>query len=614
VIVVKHLEEKLQWVPDRPGVYLMRDDGGEVIYVGKASSLKARLRSYFGSLANQGAKVQSMVSHIRDFEYIVTDTEIEALILEYNLIKKHRPRYNVMFRDDKSYPYLKVSLNADWPGMSVTRIMSKDGARYFGPYTRVGALNDTVRLLRRIFPIRTCKESVFARGGRACLNAHIKRCMGPCTGEVKHDEYMEAVKEVILFMEGRQDDVLRRLKRRMEEASSNLHFERAAELRDQVRAVEAVLEKQKIVSPDGGDQDVIALARGASETCVQVFFIRQGKLVGRDHFFLDRNDHVSRGEVMAAFLKQYYGRAAEIPPEIIISESIEDRETIVGWLSEMRGKKVRIHIPKRGRKLQLVKMAAENALMELREYEEDLHKKKMSAEKSLLELQEHLGLGRLPLRIECYDISNISGANAVGSMVVFEKGVPKKSQYRRFKIRTVSGPDDYASLQEVLKRRFKPAGSSQKGEEGAGDFANLPDLIVIDGGKGQLSAAREVMREMGVEQIPAYGLAKRQEELFAAGEPVPIKLPRGSQSLMLLQRIRDEAHRFAVTYHRHLRSAEAKKSILDDIPGVGPKKKRALLRRFGSVEGIRQASVDEIREVKGINRELAEKICWYLEG
>lgn len=615
-----NLEEKLQRVPAKPGVYLMRNAAGDVIYVGKAASLKSRVRSYFRSPKSQTPKTQSLVKHIEDFEYIVTDTEVEALILEFNLIKKYDPKYNVMFRDDKSYPYLKVTLNEKFPRLEITRNMRKDGARYFGPYTSVGALNETVRLLRRLFPLRTCRNSAFEQRKRACLNAHIKRCYAPCVDKINPEKYGEIVREVILFMEGKQEDLLARLQARMEEAASQLDFEKAAKLRDQIEAVEAVLEKQKIDSAGDEDQDVIAMARGTNQVCIEIFYVRKGKLMGREHFFLERTDDLSREEVMSAFLKQHYNRAAEIPPVILLGDDADDRELIQEWLSQIRDRKVTLHVPKRGEKLRLVEMVAANALVELQEYEEDLRRKSMKAEEALLELQKYLHLDKLPLRIECYDISNISGTDAVGSMVVFENGEPKPGDYRRFKLKSVTGPDDYASLQEVLSRRFKNFNKNQAGDGeasgagGAGDssFGKVPELVIIDGGKGQLSAAREVMTELGAGEIPTFGLAEKQEELFVSGRQEPIILPRNSQSLFLLQRLRNEAHRFAISYHRGLRGKKVQESILDQVPGIGPKRKRALLKEFGSVKGVRKASLEELCQVEGMTRSAAEKLQEYL--
>lgn len=607
-----NLEEKLQRLPDKPGVYLMHDAAGEVIYVGKASSLKNRVRSYFRSQRNQSPKTQSLVKKIEDFEYIVTDTEVEALILEYNLIKKYDPRYNVMFRDDKSYPYLKITLNEDFPRIEITRNMRKDGARYFGPYTSVGALNETVRLLRKLFPLRTCRQGDFQQRKRACLNAHIKRCYAPCVGQISREKYGEIVREVVLFMEGKQEDLLDRLHERMEKCAEALDFEKAAGIRDQIQAVEGVLEKQKIVSVNGENQDVIAMARGVNEVCFQVFYVRRGKIMGREHFFMERTDDLSREEVMSAFLKQYYNRAAEIPPVVLLADEAEDGEVIREWLTRIRGRKVLLHVPRRGEKLKLVEMVAANALVELREHEEDRRKKAMTVEEALLELQEHLDLEGLPLRIECYDISNISGTDSVGSMVVFENGSPKPGDYRRFKINTVTGPDDYASMQEVLRRRFKNRDITGDPGKVKDSFCKIPDLIIVDGGKGQLSAAREVMIQMGVGDIPTFGLAKQQEELFGEGSQEPIILPRNSQGLYMLQRIRDEAHRFAVSYHRGLRDKKIHASILDEIPGIGPKRKGALLREFGSVDGIRRATVEQLAHVEGMTKSAAMNIHEYL--
>jgi len=614
-----NLEEKLQLVPDKPGVYLFYGSEGEVIYVGKAASLKNRVRSYFRSSQNHSPKVLSMVKSVEDLEYIVTDNEVEALILEFNLIKKYRPKYNVMFRDDKSYPYLKITLNEEWPGIEITRNVVQDGSRYFGPYTSAGALHETLRLLRRLFPIRTCRGSSYKKRERPCLNAHIKRCLAPCSGRVDAEKYREMINELILFLEGKQESLISRLEEKMLKASENLEFEKAAEIRDQIRSIKAVLEKQKIVSPGGEDQDVIAMAKGKDETCVQVFFVREGKLIGREHFFLDGTEGMPEEEIMSVFLKQYYSRATEIPHTVLLSHNTEDKEVIEKWLKEKRGKKVTLKVPLRGPKKDLVEMVAQNALMELKEHEREQSKKIAETEEALLQLKEYLDLNQLPLRIEGYDVSNISGTNNVGVMVVFENGVPQKRHYRRFKINSTSGPDDYQSMRELIYRRFKRAESAEKsGTEIAGEgdigFSTLPDLVVIDGGKGQLKSAREVMRSLGVEDIPTFALAKKREELFKEGRKDPYILPRNSQALFLLQRIRDEAHRFAVTYHRRLRGKQMSRSVLDEVPGIGPKRKKALLRKYGSVEGIRKASVEELAQVEGMNKSAAEKLLEYLGG
>ncbi|MBO8168445.1 MAG: excinuclease ABC subunit UvrC [Thermoanaerobacteraceae bacterium] len=601
------LEEKLKHLPDKPGVYLMKDENGQIIYVGKARSLKSRVRSYFRGRKHQPVKVQAMVEKIADFEYIVTDTEVEALILECNLIKKHRPRYNINLKDDKHYPYLKVTVNETYPRVVVTRSLKKDGAKYFGPYTQAGAMREMLKLLKKLFPIRSCKQPTVDGKSRPCLNAHIKRCLAPCSGKVTPEEYREVVNELILFLEGKQERLVERLRERMEAAAVRLEFEKAAELRDQLQAVEKVMTKQKIISSGQEDQDIIAFARGFNEACVQVFFVRQGKLLGRDHFFLEVTEEMTRTEIMTAFIKQYYSRVERPPREILLQEPVEEQKLLEQWLSEKRGSRVYLKVPKRGEKLKLVEMVARNALMVLQEEELSRRKKAMAGEQALLELQEQLGLSKLPRRIECYDISNIQGTNSVGSMVVFVDGEPRPDQYRRFKIRAVKGPDDFASMAEVLTRRFRRV----QAEDTRG-FENLPDLVIIDGGKGQLGAARRVMRQLGVASIPTFGLAKEEELLFAEGNPNPIRLPRDSEALYLLQRLRDEAHRFAISYHRNLRAKESKRSLLDEVPGIGPKRKQALLRHFGSVKRIGEATVEELSQVEGMTRKVAEQLHEYL--
>lgn len=608
------IEAKLKLLPDKPGVYLMRDAAAEIIYVGKAASLKSRVRSYFGHKHLEYPKVQAMVSRVADVEWIITDSEVEALILECNLIKKHRPKYNIRLADDKHYPYLKLTVNEDYPRILVTRAIKKDGARYFGPYTRAGAMNDTVKLLRKIFPLRTCSNETLARQTRPCLNAHIKRCLAPCAGQVTPASYNEITREVILFLEGKQEDLAKVLEERMQAASASLEFEKAAELRDQLQAIREVMARQKIISPNLENQDVIAMARGQGESCAQVFYIREGKLNGQEHFFLEGTDELSRQEIMTAFVKQYYSGAVEFPREVLLQEEVEDREVIEQWLTAQKGRKVSLRTPHRGEKLKLVEMAAKNALMHLEEEELARRKKSMLTKEAVLELQRELGLARAPFRIECYDISNIQGTNAVGSMVVFENGEPKSSDYRRFQIKTVQGPNDFASLQEVLGRRFKRAMAAAEEDEAktAGKFASLPDLVIIDGGKGQLSAAREIMRQLGVASIPTYGLAKEEELLFTEGVQEPIMLPRNSPALYLVQRIRDEAHRFAVSYHRQLRGKRALRSVLDEIPGIGPTRKKALLKHFGALQKIKAASLEELLQVKGMNKTAAAAVLEHL--
>lgn len=606
------IQEKLKLLPDKPGVYLMHDEAGEIIYVGKASSLKNRVRSYFRPNPGDSPKVEAMVSRIADLEWIITDTEVEALILELNLIKKHRPKYNIRLVDDKHYPYLKLTVNEKYPRIVITRSMKKDGARYFGPYTRSGAMNETLRLLRKIFPLRTCSNETMARQTRPCLNAHIKRCLAPCTNQVNPEVYLDMVRDIILFLEGKQEDLIKTLEVKMNQAAENMEFERAAELRDQINAVRQVMVKQKIISADMSNQDVIAMARGQGESCVQIFFIREGKLLGRDHFFLQGTDEMSRSEIITAFVEQYYSKASEIPQEILLQEEVIGKELLERWLTDSKGKRVYLRTPQRGEKLKLVEMVAKNALMTLEEEELTRQKKQMMTKEAVLELQRELALKKPPFRIECYDISNIQGTNSVGSMVVFENGEPKTSDYRRFQIKTVEGPNDFASLQEVLARRFKRAkAEAEEGSQGS-KFAKLPDLIIIDGGKGQLSSAREVMHQLGVDDIPTFALAEEEELLFTEGKSEPIVLPKNSPSLYLVQRVRDEAHRFAVSYHRRLREKRAYKSILDEVPGIGPKRKKALLKAFGSLKGIREASLEELIQVEGMTRPAAENLLEYL--
>ncbi len=611
------LSDKIKNIPPRPGVYLYKDADGQVIYVGKAVSLKNRVRSYFQAGAKQAPKVQAMLRRAVDLDYIVTDSEMEALILENNLIKKHRPKYNVLLKDDKTYPYIKVTVQEEFPRVHITRRVVKDGARYFGPFTHVGAVNETLRLLKKIFPLRTCKQREPAPRDRPCLNYHIRRCLGPCCNLVERPAYRETVNEVVLFLEGRQEDLMKRLRQRMEQAAENLEFEKAAELRDQLLAVEKIVERQKVVSTDLVDQDVIAMARGFDEACLTVFFIRGGKLIGREQYFLEGTDTLERGEVMATFVQQFYNQTEVVPAEILLSEEIEGAPLITAWLSELRGSKVNIKVPKRGDKHKLVAMAAQNALLSLEQTQLERQAGRQAVDGALAELMAALGLAEPPRRMECYDISNIQGTETVASMVVFEDGKPAKDQYRRFKIRTVEGPNDFASMKETLSRRLSRAREEQAQVEGGelaanrAKFTRLPDLIIIDGGKGQLSAAREAMLEQGFAHIPAFGLAKEEELLFAPGRPDPIRLPRESRGLQMLQRLRDEAHRFAVTYHRKLRTRRNLKSVLDEIEGIGAVRRRELYKAYKSLEAIKQASPEELAKVPGMNIKAAEAVYRY---
>lgn len=608
------IQEKLATLPAKPGVYIMKNEQGKIIYVGKAISLKNRVRSYFQSAKNQLPKVKVMVSNIRDFEYIVTDSEVEALILECNLIKKHEPRYNVRLKDDKSYPYLKITINEEYPRVLITRRVIKDGAKYYGPYTVVGAVNETVKLLKKIFPLRTCNKKVLNYGHRACLNYHIKQCLAPCTGNVDKAEYAKMIKQVCLFLEGRQDELIKEIARKMQLAAEELQFEQAAELRNQMQALQKVVEKQKIVSAGGNDQDVIALARGINETCAMVFFVRRGKLIGREHYFLKGTDDMSRSEVMTAFVKQYYSQVSFVAKEILLQEPLAEHEVIEEWLGSKKGQKVNLQVPQKGAKHNLVAMVAKNAIMVMELQSSKLQREKDMTEGALLELKEYLGLDELPYRIECYDISNTQGTESVASMVVFEGGKPKNSEYRRFKIKTVEGPNDFASIQEVIGRRFSRAAQERKELTLAGveidklKFAVLPDLVIIDGGKGQLSAARESMHRTGFSSIATYGLAKEEELLFKEGYSDPIVLPRNSQALYLIQRVRDEAHRFAITYHRKLRGQRNLKSILDDIAGIGEIRKKSLLTHFKTLDELRQATIAELAAAPDMNKAVAENV------
>jgi excinuclease ABC subunit C len=607
------LKDKLQTLPTKPGVYLMKDEGGEVIYVGKSVNLRHRVRSYFQASASHSPKLHRLIYHIADFDFIVTDSEIEALILECNLIKEHRPKYNIRLKDDKRYPYVKITWQEDYPRVIVTRRMERDGARYFGPLTDVRAVHQTLDMLRRLFPYLTCKREITGQDTRACLYYHIGRCAGPCIGAISKEEYRALIRRICLFLEGKAEEIVADLQAQMTSAAEALDFERAATLRDQIKAVETVTKQQKIALAVGKDEDVIALARENDDTCVQVFFIRQGKLIGREYFILDGTAEEDEAQIVASFVKQFYDEAAYVPMKIILPTNVEEGIVIESWLRSKRGSKVKLHVPQRGRGKKLVQMAEENAAETLASLRAQWLADEGRSVEALAQLQKHLDLEEAPTRIEGYDISNIQGTAATGSMVVFVKGVPRKSDYRRFRIRTVEGADDYAMMQEVLRRRFKRA--TQRISESAnrrtdGDvWTIMPDLIVIDGGKGQLNAALEVLEEVGLKDgVPALGLAKKQEEIFLPGRPEPLLLPRDSQGLYLLQRIRDEAHRFAIGYHRKLRAKKSLASILEEVPGIGPKRRQALLKHFGSIDAIRQASVEELAVVKGMTRKAAEAV------
>ena len=587
------VREKLKLLPDNPGVYIMKDAAGKIIYVGKAVVLKNRVRQYFQSQRNHTPKVRAMVAKVADFEFIMTASEVEALILECNLIKKHRPRYNISLKDDKSYPYVKVTLQDDFPRVFLTHHIRKDGARYFGPYTNVTAVHESLKLRRRLFPLRNCKTLQ----DRPCLEYHIKRCLAPCAGKISKEEYDGMIRSVLLFLEGRTADVEKELEYRMKKAAEAYHFELAARLRDQLAAVRKVAEKQNIVT-GAGDQDAIGMARSEIGVCVQVFFIRSGKMIGREHFLLQGSEDESDEALLAAFLQQYYHRATFIPREILLPMELTEAALLETWLAEKKGAKVQLLVPQRGTKHDIVAMAASNAEKFLSDEAARIRQANAQTLGAVEELGRYLGLKRPPNRMECFDISHIQGSETVASMVVFEGGLPKKSDYRRFKINSTEGkPDDFLSMREVTQRRY-------------GDLPEeeLPDLIVIDGGKGQLSSALEIIRGAGHKDVPVVGLAKQFELVFREGESDPVVLPRHSQALYLIERIRDEAHRFAITYHRNLRGKRNLVSVLDHIVGIGPARRKSLWSTFGTIAKIKAASVDELAQAPGMNRPAAEAV------
>ena len=648
----------LRSLPHKPGIYLHKDASGTVLYVGKAGDLHQRVRSYFGDPADLSPKNQALVARITDIEYIVVGSELEALILENEYIKRYQPKYNVRLRDDKNYPYIKVSLSEDFPRVYRVRNFRRDGDRYFGPYTSSGAVDATLDLMNKIFPYRTCRYDAsgwapprgqedappagwkMKRLARPCTQYFIHRCNAPCVGMASREQYDSVIRQVTLFLEGKHDEVLRDLQAQMSEASEQLEFERAAALRDRIQAVERVLEKQKIINTTGdGDQDVIALAGQDDETCAQVFFFRGGRLTGREFFILQGTRDATESEIMQMFVQQFYDSAPAVPGEVILSHHPEEAESLRAWLRQKRGAAVTITVPQRGDKLRLVAMVAQNAREAIEQQRIKWLSDSQKTSLALEELRDAFNLPAPPRRIECYDISNTQGSNNVGSMVVMENGKPKNNEYRRFRIKSVEGANDAASLAEVLRRRFLRLQSATEGEgvEEPGEkseppnvdatadggaltatesdpWALLPDLIIVDGGRPQLNAAAAVIEELGV-RAPVIGIAKENhgkistyEEIYLIERPDPLILPRGSQGLYLLQRIRDEAHRFAITYHRNVRSSGAFRSVLDEIPGIGPKRKKALIQRFGSARAIASASVEDIAAIEGMTHDLAERV------
>ncbi|MCC7364780.1 MAG: excinuclease ABC subunit UvrC [Dehalococcoidia bacterium] len=660
--ISEKIRKQLAALPARPGVYIMRNAAGEVIYVGKAAKLKDRVRSYFGSPHGMEPKTRALRGVIDDFEYIVVGNAGEALILEATLIKRHQPFFNIRLKDDKRYPDLKVDVQNAWPRVYITRRIEKDGARYFGPYASAGSVRATLDLVKKLFPWRSCTKEITGRDPRPCLDYYIKRCIAPCTAYCTKEEYDEVVAQVLLFLEGKSDDVLRRLRQQMDDAAERMEYERAAMIRDQLRSVERTVERQMIATTKKEDLDCFGLARQGDQACVQVFFVRGTQMIGRDTFMLEGTSGESDAAVLASFLEQYYESAQYVPRLVLVPALPDEHADLEAMLTGRREANVEIRTPERGEKRKMVELANDNAKEAL-----ELSRVKWMADqdktqRALDQLREELSLPGIPRRIECYDNSNIQGTSPVSSMVVFEDGRPASNQYRRFRVKTVEGANDFATMQEVLSRRFKRAAPAHErepsppgplsrfageGEDGSaseptsrveGDAATnprepgtvnreyepnrqsaidnrqsddawaLPDLVIIDGGKGQLAAAVQVMRELGVYDIPTFGLAKRFEELFVPGEEEPIVLPRGSEGLYLVQRIRDEAHRFAITYHRQVRGKSSVQSALDTIPGIGPKRKKALLKKFGTIKAIREADVEEIASTVGFTRALAEKV------
>ena len=604
------IQEELKKLPGRPGVYIMHDEKDNIIYVGKAVSLKNRVRQYFQSSRNKGVKIEQMVTHIRRFEYIVTDSELEALVLECNLIKEHRPKYNTMLMDDKTYPFIKVTTNEAFPRVILSRRMLKDKAKYFGPFTSAQAVRDTIDLIHKLYHVRSCNRNLPRDTGkeRPCLNYHIKQCDAPCQGYISQEEYGKSINEVIRFLNGNYDSILGELEKKMNAASEALEFERAIEYRELLNSVKKVAQKQKITDSSGEDRDVLAVASGEEDAVVQVFFIRGGRLIGRDHFYLRISKGESRGSILDSFIKQYYAGTPYIPGELMLQEDVEDRELLEAWLTSKRGQKVTLRIPKKGSKEKLVELAAENARLVLTKDKERLKREEgrtIGAVKEIAALLEIDGITRM----EAYDISNTNGFESVGSMVVYEHGRPKRNDYRKFKIKGIKGADDYGSMREVLTRRFTHGLRERQENKELGKFTAFPDLILMDGGKGQVNVALQVLDELHLD-IPVCGMVKddyhRTRGLYYHNEEIPID--KSSEAFRLITRIQDEAHRFAIEYHRQLRSKGQVHSILDDIDGIGPARRKALMRHYLSLDAIRAASVEELAKIPSMNEKAAESV------
>lgn len=611
-----HIEEELKKLPSLPGVYIMHDKHDAIIYVGKAISLKNRVRQYFQKSRNLGIKKEQMVEQIERFEYIVTDSELEALVLESNLIKEHKPKYNTMLKDDKNYPFIKVTTGEEFPRIMTARSMKKDKSKYFGPYTSAGAVKDVIELTRKLYHLRTCSRVLPRDTGkeRPCLYYHIKQCYGPCQGYVSKEAYREQVDALLEFLNGNHKNVMKDLEEKMYQASEEMRFEDAAQYRDLIQSVERIGEKQKITDHPGEDKDIIALAEEGLDAVVQVFFVRDGKLIGRDHFYMKTVPGDTRSMILSSFLKQFYAGTPFIPREIMIQDEIEDQDLIARWLESRKGKKVRIVVPKKGTKEKLVELAYQNAKLVLLQDKERIKREEGRTIGAVKEISQLLGMENIN-RIEAFDISNISGFQSVGSMIVYEKGKPKRSDYRKFRIKGVKGPNDYASMEEVLTRRFVHGMNEQEERENRqleqdyGSFTRFPDLIMMDGGRGQVNIALEVLAKLNLE-IPVCGMVKddkhRTRGLYFHNQEIPIS--RDSEGFKLITRIQDEAHRFAIEYHRSLRSKGQVHSVLDDIPGIGPARRKALMKHYKGLEGIKEASVEELSQIESMNEKAAKQV------
>ncbi|MGN0351857.1 MAG: excinuclease ABC subunit UvrC [Roseburia sp.] len=611
-----NIEEELKKLPDQPGVYIMHDEKDAIIYIGKAVSLTKRVHQYFQASHNEGIKKAQMVKQIARFEYIVTDSELEALVLECNLIKEHRPKYNTMLRDDKTYPYIRVTLGEEFPRVLFSRQQKKDKSRYFGPYTSAGAVKDTIEMINKLYHLRTCNRTLPRDIGkdRPCLNYHIKQCMGPCQGYISKEDYRIQVEKALDFLNGNYGPIMKELEEKMLEASEQMEFEKAAEYRDLLSSVKQVAQKQKITHTDGEDKDIIALAADERDAVVQVFFIRDGKLIGRDHFYVKVGSEDTKEQILTTFIKQFYSGTPFLPKEIMLQMDIAEREVIAEWLSEKRGSKVTIRVPQKGMKEKLVELAQKNAKLVLSQDREKLRREEGRTIGAMKEIEKLLGMEHLS-RVEAFDISNINGFETVGSMVVYEKGKPKRSDYRKFKLKTITGPDDYASMHEVLTRRFTHGMREQEELEEKelskeyGSFTRFPDLIMMDGGRGQVNIALKVLDELKL-HIPVCGMVKddnhRTRGLYFNNVEIPID--RQSEGFKLITRIQDEAHRFAIEYHRSLRSKEQVHSILDDIPGIGPSRRKALMKKYQSLDAIKEAQVEDLADTPSMNEQAAQAV------